>query len=283
MATVRELFDGEFGHLLKVEQEVTSGGPPTCKAIERLYPDFAEYVKFLAYFVPEEYATADCMNALIAQYESTLARQGAVETSTSVPAIYEGDGLSSSTLPFTGRVIMYVDAALTDATKQHLATFGADRGLRIQIRDRIYSEVITAQERLLGFISHDSRDKDDLVRDLATRLRSARCPVWYDEFSIQPGASLVASIDAGLRDSKRCVVVLSPYYFENTTWARGEFDAVVTRHMNSGGDILIPIWHNVTRDQVAEFSPLVAAINAIDTKLGEDAVFDWVRRKLLAE
>ena len=26
-----ELFDGEFGHLPKVEQEVTSGDPPTCK------------------------------------------------------------------------------------------------------------------------------------------------------------------------------------------------------------------------------------------------------------
>ena len=283
MATVRELFDGEFGHLPKVEQEVTSGDPPTCKAIERLYPDFAEYVKLLAYYVPVEYATPDCMIALIAQYESTLARHSAVEISMSQPAIYEGDALSSSALPFTGRVIMYVDAALTDATKQDLTTFGAHRDLRIQIRDRTYSEFRTTQERTLGFISHDSRDKDDLVRPLARRLLSALCPVWYDEFSILPGASLRASIDAGLRDSKRCVVVLSPYYLENKRWARGEFDAIVTRHMSSGGDILIPIWHNVTPDQVAEYSLLAAGIAAINTNLGEDEVFERVRRALLAE
>ena len=170
MATVRELFDGEFGHLLKVEQEVTSGDPPTSKAIERLYPDFAEYVRFLAFYVPQEYAAPDCMNALLAQYENTLARQGAVETSTSHPAIYEGDGLSSSALPFTGRVVMYVDATLTYATKQNLVVFGAGRGLRIQIRDRTYSEFITGQERPLGFISHDSRDKDEVVRPLARYL-----------------------------------------------------------------------------------------------------------------
>jgi hypothetical protein len=283
MATVRELFDGEFGHLLKVEQEVTSGDPPTCKAIERLYPDSAQYVKFLAFFVSEEYATPGCMNALIAQYESALARQGAVEIWASHPAIYEGDGFSSSVLPFTGRIVMYVDAALSDTAKQDLVTFGAGLGLRIQVRDRTYSEFITAHERPLGFISHDSRDKDDLVRGLARRLRSALCPVWYDEFSILPGVSLRASIDAALRDSKRCVVVLSPHYLENTGWARAEFDAIVTRHMDSDGDFLIPLWHNVSKEQVAAFSPLVAGILAINTNIGEVEVFEQVRRSLLAE
>ena len=111
-----------------------------------------------------------------------------------------------------------------------------------------------------------------------------QCPLpgWYDEFSIQPGASLTASIDAALRDSKRCVVGLSPHYLENETWARGEFDAIVTRHMNSGG-ILIPIWHNVTREQVAAYSPLVAGIRAINTNVGSDELCDQVRRALLAE
>jgi len=153
----------------------------------------------------------------------------------------------------------------------------------VQIRDRTYSEFLTTHERTLGFISHDSRDKDDLVRPLATRLRGALCPVWYDEFSILPGESIRASIDAGLRDSRRCVAVLSPYYLENEGWARGEFDAIVTRHMNSGGGILIPIWHNVTQEQIAEFSPLAAGIGAINTNLGEDEVFARVHRALLAD
>jgi len=187
-----------------------------------------------------------------------------------------------SALPFTGRIIMYVDAALSDTAKQDLVTVGAAQGLRVQIRDRAYSDLITSQERPLGFMSHDSRDKDGLVRPLAERLRSALCPVWYDEFSISPGDSITASVDAGLRDSKRCVVVLSPNYMENEGWARGEFNAIVNQRF-SGGKDLIPIWHGVSRDQVAEYSPLIADIRGINTNLGEDEVFNQLHRALLVE
>ena len=280
MATVRELFDGEFGHLTKVQGEVT-GDPPTFKAIEQLYLGFAEYAKLLGYYVPEESATPDFMAGLIAQYENTLARRGLVAISGRHPANYE-DEFFSSAVPFTGRVIMYVDAALADTTKQSLVAFGSGRSLRVQIRDRTWSDFITSQERPLGFISHDSRDKDGLVRNLAERLRSALCPVWYDEFSIRPGDSITASVDAGLRDSKRCVVVLSPNYMENEGWARGEFNAIVNQRF-SGGKGIIPIWHGVSREQVAEYSPLIADTRGINTNLGEDEVFNQLHRALLVD
>jgi hypothetical protein len=80
-----------------------------------------------------------------------------------------------------------------------------------------------------------------------------------------------------------CVVILSPHYLENTGWARAEFDAIVTRHMDSDGDFLIRLWHNVSKEQVAAFSPLVAGILAINTNIGEVGVFEQVRRALLAE
>ena len=38
--------------------------------------------------------------------------------------------------------------------------------------------------------THDSRDKDAFVRELAHELAKNSCPVWYDEFSLKVGDSL---------------------------------------------------------------------------------------------
>lgn len=53
-------------------------------------------------------------------------------------------------------------------------------------------------EKPLAFISHDSNDKDSLVRELALELDKQLCPVWYDEFSLEIGDSLIENIEKGL-------------------------------------------------------------------------------------
>lgn len=285
MATLKELFDGEFGHTLRGEAEATftAADGRTFRAIEKIYFSFDEYSYFLGYFVAEEHAEPSFLQTLLLQADDSRARrtQG-VHITGGHPAVYEHTATSSPALPFTGRIIMYIDAVLDEAVKQALVTLGVSRGWHVQIRDRSFAEYISRFERPLGFISHDSRDKDNLVRPLAERLRRALCPVWYDEFSMRPGASLRESIDAGLRDSKRCVVVLSPNFLTNPGWGKAEFNAIMNRHFNAGGNILIPIWHGVTREQVAEYSPLVVDIVAINTNLGEDEVFNQLHRELVA-
>jgi hypothetical protein len=52
------------------------------------------------------------------------------------------------------------------------------------------------------FISHASEDKDVFVRPLAEALRNAGIKVWYDEFTLQWGASLRETIDRGLATSR---------------------------------------------------------------------------------
>jgi hypothetical protein len=285
MATLKELFDGEFGYMLKVDQEVSSSnGAITSKAIERLYFGFDPYTSFLAFYLAEEFATSEFLHSLVAQYEDSIARlKGGAETSMGHPAVYEAPGLSSGKLPFTGRVIIYVAAVLDDATKQSLVASGTANGLRIQIRDRSYVEFLSSTEKPLGFISHDSRDKDSFVRPLAERLRSVLCPVWYDEFSIQPGMSLRESIDAGLKESKRCVIVLSQNFLTNPGWGKAEFNAAVNKHIGSGGNVIIPIWHGVTQEEVAEYSPLIVDLWAINSRIGDDEVFRLLHRALLAD
>jgi hypothetical protein len=283
VATLEELFKGDFKYgALGAEVIFSLDNVIACKAIGRLYLAFDEYACFLAYYVSEEYATPEKLEILIAQYRESLnILYGTVEMSMSHP-VHDPVGASSHDLPFTGRIIFYVETTLDDSTKQRLIDLGNSHGLHIQVRDRRYEELVNTTEKPLAFISHDSRDKD-FVEKVAAQLRSVLCPVWYDDYSLKPGASLRESIDAGLRDSKRCVVVLSPNFLSNPGWTKGEFNAAVTKHFNSGGNVLIPIWHDVTRQEVADYSPLVVDIVAINSNIGVEEVFRRLHRVLVAD
>lgn len=73
------------------------------------------------------------------------------------------------------------------------------------------------------FISHASEDKETFVRDLAKKLRSFKIKVWYDEFTLKPGDSLVNSIDKGILDSEFGLIILSKNFF-NKNWTDYEKD-----------------------------------------------------------
>lgn len=106
------------------------------------------------------------------------------------------------------------------------------------------------------FISHASEDKDEVVRPLAIALQSSGLSVWYDEFELRIGDSLRRKIDKGLASSRFGVVVLSKSFF-GRGWPEYELDGLVTRSV-SGEQILLPIWHNVTKREVIGYSPSLA-------------------------
>lgn len=112
------------------------------------------------------------------------------------------------------------------------------------------------------FISHASEDKDDFVRPLAEALVEAGCNVWYDETMLKPGDSLRRSIDKGLVDSRFGIVVISPSFIKKS-WPEYELNGMVAKEMN-GHKVIIPIWYNVTIDDVLHFSPTLADKLAID-------------------
>jgi hypothetical protein len=123
------------------------------------------------------------------------------------------------------------------------------------------------------FISHASDDKDDVVRPLANALRSAGLSVWYDEFELRIGDSLRRKIDKGLASSRFGVVVLSKSFF-GRGWPAYELDGLVTKAV-SGEQILLPIWHNVTKKEVMGYSPSLAdkvARNTASSTVEEIAV-----------
>lgn len=106
------------------------------------------------------------------------------------------------------------------------------------------------------FISHASEDKESIVRSLATELADQGLKVWYDEFTLRIGDSLRQKIDKGLAKSRVGLVVLSPSFVAKG-WTNYELDGIVTRSV-SGEQILLPIWHNITKQEVIDFSPSLA-------------------------
>ena len=106
------------------------------------------------------------------------------------------------------------------------------------------------------FISHASEDKDDVVRPLAIALQSEGLKVWYDEFELKIGDSLRRKIDKGLANSRFGIVVLSKDFIRKG-WTNYELDGIITRSV-SGEQIVLPIWHNITKQEVIDYSPSLA-------------------------
>lgn len=107
------------------------------------------------------------------------------------------------------------------------------------------------------FICHAGEDKDDLVRPLVLALRERDLVVWYDEFELKIGDSLRRRIDKGIIASRFGVVVLSPSFFDKG-WSNYELDGLVTREVSGGRPLILPVWHKVTRADVAGYSPSLA-------------------------
>ena len=117
-------------------------------------------------------------------------------------------------------------------------------------------EVDTSGDAFDVFISHASEDKVEIVRPLASALKQEGLHVWYDEFELSIGSSLRRTIDRGIAHSRFGVVVLSSSFFEKG-WPAYELDGLVTRTV-SGEQVLLPIWHGVTKQQVMDYSPSLA-------------------------
>lgn len=113
------------------------------------------------------------------------------------------------------------------------------------------------------FISHATEDKDAVVRPLAHALRERGLSVWYDEFELQIGNSLRRKIDTGISRSRFGIIVLSTAFFEKG-WSQYELDGLVTMAV-SGKQVLLPLWHGVSKDEVVRQSPSLADKVALRT------------------
>jgi hypothetical protein len=140
---------------------------------------------------------------------------------------------------------------------------------RNQVDDVQVRQPIEPEGDVLGgqtwdvFISHASEDKADVAVPLRDALVSRGVSVWLDKTELVVGDSLRRKIDQGIRSSRFGVVILSERFFAKG-WTNHELDGLVTRTV-AREQSLLPIWHNLTGEQVRAYSPPLADKVALST------------------
>lgn len=130
----------------------------------------------------------------------------------------------------------------------------------------------TSNKKWDVFISHASEDKENFVRPLAEKLQKCGVKVWYDEFELKMGDSLSESIDRGLQESKYGIIVFSHAFFEKE-WTNYELKSLLMRQMNRER-VILPIWHNISKDFIREKSLYLLDIKALSSEMGWDQLVD---------
>lgn len=115
------------------------------------------------------------------------------------------------------------------------------------------------------FISHASEDKGAVAEPRAAGLRARELKVWLDTAELRIGDSLRRRIDYGLAHSAFGVVILSMSFFAKG-WPQYELDGIVGMSVN-GDQRMLPIWHEISRDEIAKQAPSLVDKIARNTAL----------------
>lgn len=126
------------------------------------------------------------------------------------------------------------------------------------------------------FVSHASEDKA-FARELVNALEESGLRVWFDELSLFAGDSLRRAINQGLAESEYGIVILSPNFLAKE-WPQKELDGLTARE-DGKEKVIIPIWHNVSAENVRKFSPILADKLSI---ISEDDISEVVGKILRA-
>jgi hypothetical protein len=83
--------------------------------------------------------------------------------------------------------------------------------------------------------------------------------VWYDEYALTMGDSLLQSISKGLRECHFGIVVFSPNFFLKK-WTITELEGLFARETVEK-KLILPVWHKLGRDEIlAEYPPFADRI-----------------------
>jgi len=144
--------------------------------------------------------------------------------------------------------------------------FSMHTGLMLRLTERHFEQSHEAPQEIGydAFICHASEDKEQVARPLAEALEQMGFSIWYDEFELKIGDSLRKSIDKGLVNSRFGIVVLSKSFFAKN-WPQYELNGLIAREI-SGHKVVLPIWHDIDKEDILAYSPPLADKIAASTK-----------------
>jgi hypothetical protein len=84
------------------------------------------------------------------------------------------------------------------------------------------------------------------------------CPIWFDQYSLKVGDSLRESIENGLRECQKCILILTPNFLNNNGWTKREYDSIFTRELVEKEKVILPVWCDITVEDIYKYSPILA-------------------------
>ncbi|MDO8981331.1 MAG: toll/interleukin-1 receptor domain-containing protein [Afipia sp.] len=285
MATLFEYFLKDFSRDLSIEKKWQIRNKQNGSEVEvnaRIYLDFNANAKYVAFYIPA-YADAVFPEALVMNSLHEILEVPNTTVGVNVGfADLPDDHMEGKDLNFAGRVFFYCEREPQIELKNQFLKEALSNGIRVIFRSEEYLKRRNALEKPQAFISHDSRDKADIAGPLAIQLQKFMCPVWYDEFSLKVGDSLRAGIEAGLRESPKCILILTPNFLSNSGWGKREYDSIFTRELVENKQVILPVWVGVSASDVFRYSPILADRLAVDWSLGIEEVARRLMRALNA-
>ncbi|MEM6831909.1 MAG: toll/interleukin-1 receptor domain-containing protein, partial [Bacteroidota bacterium] len=121
------------------------------------------------------------------------------------------------------------------------------------------------------FLSYAFEDKIELANELCQTLEQKGLRVWYAGNELIPGESIEKTINAGLKRSRFGIILITPTYFEKK-WTVKELYALMSREHHEKKNIIIPVIHKITPDEVAVHDKLLSDRWALNSDLGLDNV-----------
>lgn len=212
----------------------------------------------LVYYIPSCENTFEVIDLIIKTYESQIN-----DFKTTISSSFYNYDLNLGDIKkyeniYSRHIYIYHESDLDFNSKLILTKLCDSNKIIITLRSREYVKNRIQEQKPIAFISHDSRDKDLIARPIYSGLANRLTTVWFDEYSLQPGQSLRESIEKGIKEAKKCILILTPNFLTNSGWTKKEFDSIFTREMIYSDNILLPIWFNVTPNEVYEYSPSLA-------------------------
>ena len=139
----------------------------------------------------------------------------------------------------------------------------------------------TAQHEFDVFLLYAHEDREQVARPLAIELQRRGLRVWFDESEIRLGDNIATRIDDGLRSARAAVAIISPAFLaDGVRWPIRELTAFFSREVNESTMLILPVWHQVSVQDVAKTSPQLADRLAVRTTSGLPAVADELARAL---
>ena len=130
------------------------------------------------------------------------------------------------------------------------------------------------------FVEHDiffsyAHEDSDYADELVNMMKEDDIDIIFDKNDLIWGQSIIDFIDSHLRTVRFAILLITPAYLEKY-WTNYELKSLLQRHSRTNGNqsLILPIWHNVTADEVAKRSLALTDFNALLTAINtkEDIV-----------